>query len=301
MAYRAGCAGQRRGGAALKYNGGSERPRVRIAVLVSGAGSNLQALIDATRCGALHAEIATVISDRPGVYALTRAESAGIATHIVNRRDYRAEAAEKGAAGTTDEVGPVGEAGPAGEPGAARHTTAPDAPMPAALPPTAASTPASACLSLHVPRPIDTRAHSAAVAARIPSDVQLVVLAGYLSIVDEPLLTRFAGRMVNLHPALLPRFGGPGMWGRHVHAAVLAAGEAESGCTVHLVDAGVDTGRILVQRRVPVLPGDTPETLAARIAPEEHVALLEALATLIGTPAETLAPAESRAAPRTEG
>jgi phosphoribosylglycinamide formyltransferase-1 len=86
--------------------------------------------------------------------------------------------------------------------------------------------------------------------------------------------------MINLHPALLPKFGGVGMWGHHVHEAVLAAGEKESGCTVHLVDGGCDTGKILVQKKVPVLPDDTPDSLYARIAPEEHKAMVEGLCIL---------------------
>jgi phosphoribosylglycinamide formyltransferase-1 len=86
--------------------------------------------------------------------------------------------------------------------------------------------------------------------------------------------------MINLHPALLPKFGGAGMYGEKVHEAVLAAGEAESGCTVHLVDSGTDTGPILLQRRVPVLAGDTAATLAERIHAEEHIAIVEAVGVL---------------------
>lgn len=90
-----------------------------------------------------------------------------------------------------------------------------------------------------------------------------VVLAGYLRRVHiHPAL---AGRVVNIHPSLLPKFGGPGMYGRHVHEAVLRAGETESGCTVHLCDGEYDRGRIVLQERCPVLPGDTPETLGARV------------------------------------
>lgn len=111
--------------------------------------------------------------------------------------------------------------------------------------------------------------------------VGLIVLAGFLTVLTGDIITEYDGRIVNLHPALLPKFGGVGMWGHHVHEAVLAAGEKESGCTVHLVDAGCDTGRILVQRRVPVLPGDTPETLAARIAPEEHRAIVEGVEMMV--------------------
>lgn len=111
-----------------------------------------------------------------------------------------------------------------------------------------------------------------------------IVLAGYLTVLCGKIIEEYNGRIINLHPALLPKFGGAGMWGRHVHEAVIAAGEKESGCTVHLADSGCDTGRILVQKRVNVFSGDTPETLAARIAPEEHKAIVEGtemLASLI--------------------
>ncbi|MBM4060399.1 MAG: phosphoribosylglycinamide formyltransferase [Planctomycetes bacterium] len=94
-------------------------------------------------------------------------------------------------------------------------------------------------------------------------DVDLVVLAGYLRLL--PIVPEFAGRVLNIHPALLPKHGGKGMYGDHVHHAVLAAGEAESPCTVHLCDEVYDHGRILLQARVPVLPGDTAQTLGARV------------------------------------
>jgi len=100
--------------------------------------------------------------------------------------------------------------------------------------------------------------------------VDLVVLAGYLRLVPAPVIERFRGRIVNIHPALLPAFGGPGMYGRRVHEAVLAAGAQESGATVHLVDEVYDRGAVLAQARVPVLPGDTAETLAARVLGVEH-------------------------------
>jgi formyltetrahydrofolate-dependent phosphoribosylglycinamide formyltransferase len=100
--------------------------------------------------------------------------------------------------------------------------------------------------------------------------VDLVVLAGYLRLVPAPVIERFRGRIVNIHPALLPAFGGPGMYGRRVHEAVLAAGAQESGATVHLVDEVYDRGAVLAQARVPVLPGDTAATLAARVLGVEH-------------------------------
>ncbi len=109
--------------------------------------------------------------------------------------------------------------------------------------------------------------------------VTLIALAGYLKLVHYP--PRFEGRVVNIHPALLPRFGGPGMFGERVHAAVLAAGVRESGCTVHLCDNRYDTGPIILQRSCPVLGGDTPETLAARVFKQECIAYPKALQLLI--------------------
>ena len=106
-----------------------------------------------------------------------------------------------------------------------------------------------------------------------------VVLAGYLKLVHVP--QAFAGRVVNIHPALLPRHGGKGMFGHRVHEAVLDAGDTESGCTVHLVDDQYDHGATILQRRCPVLPTDTPDTLAARVFGQECLAYPEALRQLI--------------------
>jgi formyltetrahydrofolate-dependent phosphoribosylglycinamide formyltransferase len=101
-------------------------------------------------------------------------------------------------------------------------------------------------------------------------DIALVVLAGFLRRVPAEVVSAFRNRMLNIHPALLPAFGGAGMYGSRVHAAVLASGARESGCTVHLVDEEYDRGPILAQRRVPVRPDDTVETLAARVLAAEH-------------------------------
>lgn len=124
---------------------------------------------------------------------------------------------------------------------------------------------------------------------RIPADeldrvlrahgVDWVVLAGYLKLVEVPV--GFRGRVVNIHPALLPEFGGPGMYGQRVHEAVIRAGRRESGCTVHLVDGQYDHGPVLLQRRCPVLPEDTAATLAARVFAEECVAYPEAIRRLV--------------------
>lgn len=112
------------------------------------------------------------------------------------------------------------------------------------------------------------------------ADVDLVVLSGYMRKVGPGVLARFAGRLVNVHPSLLPAFGGRGMYGDRVHAAVLAAGATESGATVHLVDGGYDTGPVLAQARVPVVEGDTVETLRARVQAAEGRLLVETVARL---------------------
>jgi len=106
-------------------------------------------------------------------------------------------------------------------------------------------------------------------------DVDLVCLAGFLSLWRFP--DAMYGRVINIHPALLPDFGGPGMYGHRVHEAVLASGRSESGCTVHVCDDQYDHGPILLQRKVPVLPGDTPDTLAARVFEQECIAYPEAV------------------------
>lgn len=105
--------------------------------------------------------------------------------------------------------------------------------------------------------------------------IEGIVLAGYLSVLTGKIIKEYKNKIINLHPALLPKFGGVGMWGHNVHEAVLAAGEKESGCTVHYVDDGCDTGNIIVQKKVPVLSSDTAESLYSRIAPKEHEAIVE--------------------------
>ena len=203
--------------------------QMKIAVLVSGGGTNLQALIDYEKS---HADcpytIALVASDRKAAFALERAKSADIASEIVS--SYAILGAEKAKAASRDEK---------------RFAIS------------------DRVLSLCKERGIDA-----------------IVLAGFLTVLGGAIIEEYSGKIVNLHPALLPKFGGEGMWGHFVHEAVIASGDAESGCTVHLVDAGCDTGKILVQKRVPVLQGDTPDTLYARIAPEEHKAIVEGVCLL---------------------
>lgn len=111
--------------------------------------------------------------------------------------------------------------------------------------------------------------------------IDLIVLAGFLSIIDEEFVNKWKGRIINIHPSLLPKFGGSGMYGIRVHEAVLKAGEQESGCTVHYVDTGVDSGEIIAQKRVKVLEGDTPEILQKRVLVEEHKLLPESIAKII--------------------
>lgn len=111
--------------------------------------------------------------------------------------------------------------------------------------------------------------------------IDIIVLAGYMKKLGPKTLSRFQGRILNIHPALLPKFGGEGMYGMNVHKAVIAAGEKESGVTIHLVDAQYDTGPIIAQVRVPVLPDDTPETLAARVLQQEHLLYPETLQRIV--------------------
>ena len=191
---------------------------VRVAVLASGSGTNLQAILDHfDSLGAGRpAEVVLVASDRAGAFALERARQRGIATAVI--------------------------AHPAD------------------------GTALRALLESH--------------------RADLVALAGYLKLVPAAVARRWRGAIVNVHPALLPRFGGAGMYGRHVHEAVLAAGERESGATVHFVDEAYDRGAIIAQERVSVEPGDTAESLAERVLAVEHrlyPRTLHALALELGT------------------
>jgi phosphoribosylglycinamide formyltransferase 1 len=107
--------------------------------------------------------------------------------------------------------------------------------------------------------------------------VDTIILAGYMKKLGKNILDEYKGRILNIHPALLPKYGGKGMFGIHVHEAVLAAGDKETGVTIHLVDEFYDNGRILAQKKVPVMPDDTPEALADRVLVEEHKLYSEVL------------------------
>lgn len=106
---------------------------------------------------------------------------------------------------------------------------------------------------------------------------ELVVLAGYMSVLAPEVIEKFRNRIINIHPSLIPKYCGKGFYGMRVHRAVIEAGEKESGATVHFVDEGVDTGKIILQETVPVMEGDSPEDLAARVLETEHRILAEGL------------------------
>jgi len=135
---------------------------------------------------------------------------------------------------------------------------------------------------------LSSRTHSEAQAldaaicqALVQQEVDIVVLAGYMKKLDSKTLGRFHGRVLNTHPALLPKFGGKGMYGLQVHRAVLGAGETTSGVSVHLVDEEYDAGPVIAQCEVPIAEGDTPETLARRVQEHERALVVDVLARII--------------------
>lgn len=121
----------------------------------------------------------------------------------------------------------------------------------------------------------------AILAALLEHKIDLVILAGYMKRLGEKTLLAYQGRVINIHPALLPKYGGVGMYGAHVHEAVIAAGELETGVTIHLVDREYDHGSILAQCRLPVMQGDTALALASRVLEREHSFLVETLKRII--------------------
>ena len=134
--------------------------------------------------------------------------------------------------------------------------------------------------AIHMSRkdfPGDERFVGAMMDALRTHETNFIALAGYMKQVPSPVIAAYRNRIVNIHPALLPRFGGKGMYGHHVHEAVIAAGERVSGATVHIVDEEYDRGPIILQRQVPVDPGETPESLAAKVLTIEHELYPEAL------------------------
>ncbi len=194
----------------------SNKNKKRIAVLVSGGGSNLQSIINNIEQGNLNCEISYVIADRE-CYGLERAEKHGIKNVLLDRKVLK----EK----LSDEISNVLE--------------------------------------------------------NDDEKTDYIVLAGYLSILSPEFIKKWSRKIINIHPSLLPKFGGKGMYGMNVHRAVIEAKETESGCTIHFVDTGVDTGEIILQIKVPVLSDDTPEVLQKRVLEKEHVLLIEGIKKLI--------------------
>lgn len=179
--------------------------KTRVAVLVSGGGTNLQALIDKNRTGELpQVELVKVIASKEGAFALERAAKAGIPTAVAKEQPAVLEELEK-------------------------------------------------------------------------SGAEIIVLAGYMKVLSPEIIERYRNRIINIHPSLIPKYCGKGFYGIRVHRAVIEGGEKESGATVHYVDEGVDTGKIILQEKVPVMEGDTPEELAARVLKTEHRILAEGL------------------------
>lgn len=183
---------------------------INIAVLVSGGGTNLQALIDAQGNVLQHGKIKLVISSKPDVYALQRAEQSGIEHCVIAKRDYE----------TQEEF-------------------------------------------------------SNAILQQLQSyQIDMIVLAGYLSILDETIIRAYPNRIINIHPSLIPSFCGKGYYGLKVHEAALAYGVKVTGATVHIVNEIPDGGKILLQKAVDILPFDTPETLQQRVMEEAEWILL---------------------------
>lgn len=182
----------------------------KIAVLVSGGGTDLQSIIDAVENKEIDCKIEMVISSKEGVYSLERAKKHGIESHVITKKEYKDKQSDK-------------------------------------------------ILSL------------------VDGKVDLIVLAGYLSILDGEILEKFKNRIINIHPSLIPSYCGPNMYGLKVHEAAIKKGVRFSGCTVHFVNNEVDGGAIILQEAVPVYFEDTPETLQARILEKEHIILPKAV------------------------
>jgi phosphoribosylglycinamide formyltransferase 1 len=186
--------------------------RARVCILISGGGSNMQALIKASLAADYPAEIVCVVSNRPDAGGLKIAQQEGIAAHVVNHKDYATR-----------------------------------------------------------------EAFDAALNAYLQSQkLDFIVCAGFMRIMTPVLIAPWAGRMINIHPSLLPNYKG-----MHTHARVIADGGTSHGCTVHYVTAELDDGPIIAQAFVPVYPSDTPDLLAARVLVEEHKLYPEALAKVV--------------------
>ena len=194
--------------------------KTRIAVLVSGGGTNLQALIDAQKSGVLHSgEIALVISNNAIAYALTRASEAGIPALTITKKDCGSQEAFE----------------------------------------------------------------DALIAALEEHRIDLIVLAGFMSILSERFTSRFERRIINVHPSLIPSFCGKGFYGLKVHEAALAYGVKVTGATVHFVNEIPDGGRIILQKAVSILPDDTPQSLQKRVMERAEWVILPEAAELVSS------------------
>lgn len=183
---------------------------LKIGVLVSGSGSNLQSIIDAIEKGSLNCSIEAVISDNEKAYALKRAEQKGIPAYAISKKVYGEKLPEE-------------------------------------------------------------------ILKILKGKVDIIVLAGFLSVLKGDILKEFENKIINIHPSLIPSFCGKGMYGIKVHEAVLKAGAKITGCTVHFVNHKVDGGAIILQKPVPVYFEDDAETLQKRVLKEEHEILVEAI------------------------
>ncbi|MBQ6266670.1 MAG: phosphoribosylglycinamide formyltransferase [Clostridia bacterium] len=195
-----------------------DQKKAKIAVLVSGGGTNLQAILDAQQSGKIvSGEVVLVVSNNPNAYALTRAANAGVEAAVITKKDCGSQAAFE-----------------------------------------------SAILE--------------ALAAR---EIDLIVLAGFMSILSADFTARYERRILNVHPSLIPSFCGQGFYGLRVHEAALAKGVKVTGATVHFVNEIPDGGEILLQKAVEVLPGDTPEVLQRRVMEQAEWQLLPAAVEMI--------------------
>ena len=192
--------------------------KTKIAVFVSGGGTNLQALIDAEKAGKIpHGEIALVVASKPGVFALERAAKAGIKSVVVERKKY------------------------------------PDKPS----------------FEADLKKTLDE------------SGIQMIILAGFMLVLSADFVRQYPDRIINVHPALIPSFCGDGFYGLHVHEAVLNYGVKVTGATVHFVNEVTDGGKIILQKAVDVLDGDTPEVLQKRVMEQAEWIILPQAAEIV--------------------
>lgn len=192
---------------------------IKLAVLVSGSGSNMQAIIDSTKKGILKnaAEVALVVSNNAGAYALQRAKKENIKTVCIKRDVFK-----------------------------------------------------------------DAISFNKSILQElVASKIDLICLAGYMTLLGTDIVSKYVGKILNIHPALLPKFAGKGMYGHYVHEAVLSAKEKKSGATVHFVDVEYDTGKIILQKDVDVFDDDSPDKLSKRVLEIEHQIYPQAIKKII--------------------